>query len=57
MTPETIKELVTIASQIAKRRNQAIAVFKYNNTYYMTDARKWENGRAYGQYITTVEPE
>lgn len=38
------------------RRNKRMAVFKLDNTYYIVDVREWENGRAYGQYIMTVEP-
>lgn len=56
MTHENFIELVNVASQVANRRNQAMAVFKFNNTYYMVDACEWENGRSYGQYIITIEP-
>ncbi|WP_190678290.1 hypothetical protein [Nostoc sp. FACHB-190] len=56
MTPEKLLELVDIAIQVATRRNRAITVFKFNNTYYMVDAYEWENGRPYGQDIITVEP-
>lgn len=56
MTPEKFLELINIATQVATRRNRAMAVFKFNNTYYIVDACEWENGRPYGQYIITVEP-
>jgi hypothetical protein len=57
MTPENLTELVNITCKIATTRNKAIAVFKLENTYYIVDAKEWEEGHAYGQYITTVEPE
>lgn len=57
MTPENLIELVNVATLVATRKNIAMAVFKLENTYYIVDASEWEQGRAYGQYITTVEPE
>lgn len=57
ITPENFIEIVNVASQVATRRNKAMAVFKLENTYYIIDAKEWEEGHAYGQYITTVEPE
>jgi len=57
MTPENLIELVNVATIVATRKNIAMAVFKLENTYYIVDAKEWEQGRAYGQYITTVEPE
>lgn len=57
MTHEDLTNLVNMTRQIATRRNKAIAVFKLDQTYYIVDACEWENGCAYGQYITTVEPE
>lgn len=56
MTSESFIELVNVASQIATKRNKAIAVFNIDNTYYMVDACKWEQGCPYGLYIMTVEP-
>ncbi|MBD2132600.1 hypothetical protein H6F47_09210 [Sphaerospermopsis sp. FACHB-1094] len=57
MKPEELAKVVGIAREIATKRCQAIAVFRYNNdTYYFADAYEWENGRPYGQYIITVEP-
>ncbi|MBC1221179.1 MULTISPECIES: hypothetical protein [unclassified Nostoc] len=56
MASENFKELVNVAIQVATRRNKRMAVFKLDNTYYIVDAREWENGCAYGQYIITVEP-
>ncbi|MBN3910440.1 MAG: hypothetical protein HWQ35_29025 [Nostoc sp. NMS1] len=57
MASENFKELVNVASQVATRINKRMSVFQLDNTYYIVDAREWENGRAYGQYIITVEPE
>ncbi|MBW4429827.1 MAG: hypothetical protein KME50_37140 [Nostoc desertorum CM1-VF14] len=57
MASKNFKELVNVGIQVATRRNKRMAVFKLDNTYYIVDAREWENGRAYGQYIITVEPE
>lgn len=57
MTPENLIELVNVATLVATRKKKAMAVFKLENTYYIVDAKEWEQGRAYGQYITTVEPE
>ncbi|MHC0068465.1 hypothetical protein ACWATR_37310 [Nostoc sp. UIC 10890] len=56
MASENFKELVNVTIQVATRRNKRMAVFKLDNTYYIVDAREWQNGRAYGQYIMTVEP-
>ena len=56
MKPEEFAKLVGIAGQIATKRCQAIAVFRYNDTYYFVNAYEWENGRPCGQYIVTVEP-
>ena len=57
MASENFKELVNVATIVATRKQKAMAVFKLENTYYIVDAKEWEEGRAYGQYITTVEPE
>ncbi|RCJ32094.1 hypothetical protein A6769_29175 [Nostoc punctiforme NIES-2108] len=56
MASENFKELVNVAIQVATRRNKRMSVFKLDNTYYIVDARGWENGSTYGQYIMTVEP-
>ncbi len=56
MTPENFIELVNVATQVATRRNQIMSVFKLENTYYIVDAREWENGRSYGKFLITVEP-
>jgi hypothetical protein len=55
MKPKEFAKLVGIAGQIATKRCQAIAVFRYNDTYYFVNAYEWENGRPCGQYIVTVE--
>ncbi len=49
MTPESFIELVNVATQVATRRNRAMAVFKFNNIYYIVNACEWENGCSYGQ--------
>ncbi|MBD2629637.1 hypothetical protein [Trichormus variabilis] len=54
--PEGLAKLIDMAGQIATKRCQAIAVFRYNDTYYFVNAYEWENGRPCGQYIITVEP-
>jgi len=56
MASENFQELVSVAIQVATRRNKRMAVFKLDNTYYIVDASEWENGSAYGKYIMTVEP-
>ena len=56
MASKNSKELVSVAIQVATRRNKKMSVFKLDNTYYIVDAKEWENGYAYGQYIMTVEP-
>ncbi|MEH1780884.1 MAG: hypothetical protein V7L26_17575 [Nostoc sp.] len=56
MASELSKELISIAVYTAIRKNKAMAVFKLGNTYNIVDAREWENGQAYGQYIFTAEP-
>lgn len=56
MNPEDFTYIVNVTREIATRRNKAMAVFKYNNTYYIVDAHEWGNGNPYGQYIITVEP-
>ncbi len=56
ITPENFKEIVSVAIEVATRRNKRMAVFKLDNIYYIVDASEWENGHSYGQYIMTVEP-